>query len=55
MTTPDAPPDPFEMGRLEGLEDGAANPLTEEQQRHVRTMLRQAEAETPPATRRKAS
>lgn len=54
MTTAD-PSDPFEMGLREGQEDGERQPLTEEQQRHVRTMLRQAEVDTPPAPRRKAS
>ena len=41
--------DPFELGRLEGIESGVQEPLTEAQERRVRTMLRQAETETPPA------
>lgn len=53
--TSDATSDPFEIGRAEGQEDGETQPLTEEQQRHVRTMLRQAEPDTAPAPRRKAS
>lgn len=47
MTTD--PLDPFEIGRELGREDGVKQPLTEEQERHVRTMLRQAETATPPA------
>lgn len=42
--------DPFELGRLEGAESGSQQPLTEEQERKVRTLLRHAtDAETPPA------
>lgn len=47
-SVPDAV-DPFELGRREGIESGALEPLTEAQERKVRTMLRQAETETPPA------
>lgn len=54
MTAPD-PSDEFEMGRAEGHEDGATQPLTEDQARHVRTMLRQADETAPPEPRRKAS
>lgn len=54
MTTPDLS-DPFEIGRTEGQENGATQPLTEDQQRHVRTMLRQANETAPPEPRRKAS
>lgn len=47
--TPDAL-DPFELGRRLGNEDAAQHPLTEEQERKVRTILRHAtDAETPPA------
>lgn len=54
MTTPDIS-DPFETGRTEGHESGATQPLTEDQARHVRTMLRQADETAPPEPRRKAS
>jgi len=54
MSTADAS-DVFEAGRAKGLEDGAAEPLTEDQERNVRVLLRQAEVATPPASRRKAS
>ena len=40
---------PFELGRREGAESGTQEPLTEAQQRKVRTMLRLAEQQTPPA------
>jgi hypothetical protein len=43
------PLDPFELGRREGAESGAQEPLTEAQQRTVRTMLRLADTQTPPA------
>lgn len=42
-------PDPFELGRELGRESGAREPLTESQQRKVRTLLRHADLETPPA------
>lgn len=53
MTVSDSS-EPFEMGRERGQEDGAAEPLTETQERNVRVLLRQADADTQP-TRRKAS
>ena len=50
MTTPDAL-DLFEMGREEGREDAALNPLTEEQKRNIRALLRTAdEADTRKAS-----
>lgn len=50
MTAPAPEPlDPFEIGRREGIESAEQEPLTEAQQRKVRTMLRQAETETPAA------
>lgn len=51
-----APPsEVFEAGRRQGQQDGTELPLTEEQEQHVRVLLRQADVNTPPATRRKAS
>jgi hypothetical protein len=41
--------DPYELGHRDGAESAAREPLTEEQQRKVRTMLRLADTETPPA------
>lgn len=41
--------EPFEAGRELGHEAGVKQPLTEDQERRVRTILRQAETETPPA------
>lgn len=52
MTTAEPTADainPFEIGRREGIESAEQEPLTEAQQRKVRTMLRQAETETPAA------
>jgi hypothetical protein len=51
----ESPSDVFEAGRRQGQQDGAELPLTEEQERHVRVLLRQADVNTPPAARRKAS
>lgn len=43
------PLDPFEAGLIAGRQSAAEQPLTEEQERHIRTLLRQAETQTPPA------
>lgn len=43
------PMNPFELGRELGRESAAQEPLTAAQQRKVRTLLRLADAETPPA------
>lgn len=41
---------PFELGRQLGSEDAAREPLTEEQERKVRVLLRDAaDSETPTA------
>lgn len=47
------PSDVFEAGRRQGQQDGTELPLTAEQERNVRVLLRQADTEQHP--RRKAS
>lgn len=41
--------DPFEAGRELGRNEAVKHPLTPEQERRIRTLLGQAETETPPA------